>query len=381
MKTKSLFPFLCSFGFALLILILEIPSAQAGARVWPSQWHSTQLCKPLNGSQSCVEVVRVDYQSNLPKKGTVALIPGFFQNGAVFDVLPENGISFANFLMKEKGLQVYFIHVRGIGNSSQGPKYNMDDLAMDDIPDAIQFISKQEHEKIFVFGHSQGGITLKASMSGLDHCQTSAGASACFNPTTALFRQKYVRGILSIASNSSMSTRYHHDSLHFMGQLGWFLHSITNSILNYIPARKLINDFEGVENLVADASVWDFLYSTANASDAAKQALYEKTLDGSSIGIINQFADGVDHDGIKNGSGELYTDALKNIQIPVGEVTFELDYFAPPQETFEDSYSRLNPKLRKFYAFPAQRHEDFMLEPALTSEFSGPVDWLLQMKQ
>jgi len=373
----------------ILTLLLSISSAFAAKpapkRVWPSDWHPTEICNTLTvgPNQFCQEVVKMDYVSTKPKQGTVVLIPGFFQNGAIFDLMPENGISFARYLMKEKGLQVYFLHVRGVGNSSVTSHYNLDTLAINDIPTALQYISEKENEKVFVMGHSQGGITLKASLSGLDHC----GSLTCFNPTTALARQQYVRGILAIGANQSMSTRYHKNSLHFLGEFGWLTHSILDKTLDYIPAQQLIEKLSCEKNLLGNGTVWDFLYSTKEVSDDIKQAVYENTFDGSSVGIITQYADGIDHQGLRDSSGELFVDALKNIQIPVGEVAFDLDYFSPPREDYEDSFLKLDPKFRNFYQFPSkkykvpsQRHEDFMLMPELFSEFSDPVDWLLDQR-
>jgi pimeloyl-ACP methyl ester carboxylesterase len=367
-------------GFVLFAVILQLASVssalafgkKAPRRTWPADYHSDSICLADRGY--CIEVVHLDYVSPLPKVGAVALIPGFFQNGTDFDLLPEKDISFARYLMREKGLAIYFIHVRGIGNSDITSRYTLDDVSMDDIPAAIEFIAKREGEKIFVVGHSQGGNTLKAALSGLDHCVKGA----CFNPETAKTRQANVRGMMAIAANQSLSTRYHPDSsLPKLGALGWSIRGLTRTLLNYVWAKKLLTLFPGEKIFASSKALWEFLYSVERTPKDVRQAFYDRTLDGSSIGIINQYADAIKNGGIKSSSGELYVDGLKNISVPAAEVSFELDFFSPPQETLEDTVSKLNPATSRFFAFPDQRHEDFMVDPKLHAEFSEAFDWLL----
>jgi len=337
-------------------------------RIWTApDWHSRYTCDESH----CLEIVKLDYASTIPVKGVAVLVPGFFQNGADFDLIPEQGISFARYLMKEKGLQIYFVHVRGIGNSDVVPHSNLDDIAMDDLPAAFKYVSELEHQKVIVIGHSQGGITSKAAISGLDHC----GSLDCFNTATAANRQKYIRGILSIGANQSMSTRFHKEILPFMGSMGWFLRSLTSRFADYVPARELLTAFPA-EKKIAFLKFWSFLYTPAAVSRDARTAIMENTLDGSSIGIINQYADGIHNGGLRNSSGEAYVDALKNIHVSIAEVAFENDFFSPPEETYDDTVLKLDPRFRAFFSFPNQAHEDFMMLPHLAPEFSDAIDWL-----
>jgi len=366
--------------YLIAILIFTLTSAahaQTTNRVWTTpDWNSQWLCqketKYDSNQKYCLEMISLAYTSPLPMKGVALLIPGFFQNGAVFDLSPEKGISFARYLMQEKGLKIYFLHVRGIGNSDITRQYNLDDIAIDDIPAAVSAISRIENQKIYLIGHSQGGITAQASLSGLSRC----GKLNCFDRKTAKLRQSGIRGLIAIAANPSMSTRYTRDELPLVGKLGWIFHPITDAMTNYIPAHSLISRFSKEVNL-ANSPIWGFLYSTHSVSADAKKALYEKTLDGSSSAILKQYSEAIAHDGLKNSSGEKYTDALKNIEVPVAIIAFGKDVFSPPLETYEDDFLKINSIHRQFFTFSGQSHEDFMMEPKLHSEFSDAVDGLL----
>ena len=248
----------------------------------------------------------------------------------------------------------------------------MDDIAAEDIPSAIEYVYKSSKEKIILVGHSQGGITSKAALSGLSHCEEGF----CFQEAVAEQRQEMVRGMLSIAANQSMSTRYSRYILPELGSFGWFIHSLTRTLVDYIPASEVIRHFSGSFSF-ADAGFWTFLYSTDHVEQDVRNELYQTTLDGTSSSLVNQYAEAIAHKGIRNSTGEYYVDALKNLHVPTAVVAFELDSMSPPRETYEDTYLRLNAGLRNYFYFPAQRHEDFMLEPRLNGELSGAFDWLM----
>jgi len=372
---------------AVLVLELVLSGSQTFAaelrRHWKTpDWQSYSVCPPApaggnasgdHATQPCLEIIKLKYSSNTPRRGVALLVPGFFQNGAIFDLLPKQGISFARSLMKENNLQVYFLHVRGIGNSDKTSGYDLDDIAAEDIPLAIEYVYKLEKEKILLIGHSQGGITAKAALAGLTHCEKGF----CFRQAESDKRQAMVQGVLSIAANASMSTRYSHSGLRATGKLGWLLHSITRKTIDYIPASELTRRFSGIFS-AAYCKFWKFLYSVPQVTRAAKKALYKDTLDGSSSALLNQYSEAIAHNGIRDSVGEFYEDALVNLHIPVAEAAFELDSLSPPKETYEDTYLKLNQDIRNYYYFAGQRHEDFMIIPELNNQFSEAIKWLME---
>ena len=97
----------------LLSILVSVAYAEPKKAVRPSDWSShfvpmvDSRPKPSKnvGSSDCqLEIIEMAYASEKPKAGAILLIPGFFQNSFLFDPLPSQGISFARYLMREKGL-------------------------------------------------------------------------------------------------------------------------------------------------------------------------------------------------------------------------------------------------------------------------------------
>ena len=200
--------------FLIGILVLNSTVSLAAVREWNQpDWIPHSVCP--QGAGSCLEVIEIQFPLDQVQTGVALLIPGFTQNGRFWDLWPEKNISYARHLMNELGIKVYLLNPRGIGNSDPRHRGNMDDEAIEDIPAALEFVAGREHEKILVFGHSQGGITLLASLSGLTR---ASGADPVFSREVALQRQALVRGAIAVASNVTMRSElpandlFHHRS-------------------------------------------------------------------------------------------------------------------------------------------------------------------------
>src|SRR5689334_13019729 len=126
----------------LFLLAILATAAQANAKGPARDWKQTdwlphQLCQSAG---HCLEIVEIRYPDSRPLKGVALLIPGFTQNARFWDLSPERRISYARHLMDEQGLKVYLLNVNGIGNSDRTRHGNMDNIAMDDIPAALEFV-------------------------------------------------------------------------------------------------------------------------------------------------------------------------------------------------------------------------------------------------
>jgi pimeloyl-ACP methyl ester carboxylesterase len=350
----------------------------------PADWIShvvdfsdTRTPLPKHSSPDArLEVIELPAPANTPIKGVMLMIPGFFQNANSFDLLPEKGISVARYLSAKFGLKIYLLNIRGLGHASAGKKLALDDFPIDDIPAAIHWVATRENTKIFVFGHSQGGIMLQASLAGLDRCGLDAN---CFRGETAALRQSEVRAIALSGANVAMTTDNPDSQLTKIGALGKKLKGILSATVDRIHIRGLVRNpllFE-----FAYLKPWEFLYHRANVSGEAELALYRRTIENSWMSVVAQYVHGINKQGLAahNGDqpGERYADALANITVPLVAVTYGLDPMAEPGTTERDDFNRLGSATKHFYQNAVQGHEDFMMNSAMHADWDAPIAQLL----
>jgi pimeloyl-ACP methyl ester carboxylesterase len=322
--------------------------------------HDTRL--PLPRKQaflSHIEVLEMPLTSKQAQSGVLLLIPGFFQNANCFDLLPEKNISIARYLMKKFGLKIYLLNVRGLGKASSGKRLSLDDFAIDDIPSAIEWVSKKEKTKILVLGHSQG-----------EHHN-------CFKDAVAVSRQSLIKGIALSGSNVAMTTKNPKSHLLMMGRIGKWVAPVLYETFDRIHVADLVESRLFSE--FAYLKPWEFLYHRPNVSHESMLALYQRTLDNSWSGVVIQYIEGINNKGLKSkgpDGGTFYGDKLKNISVPTVSVVYGLDPMAEPETTFRDDFLKLGSKQKKFFKYEQQGHEDFMMVEALHSDWENPIQWL-----
>lgn len=319
-----------------------------------------------------LEIVELPYDAKAPaKRGAVLLIPGLFQNAEIFDLMPERGISFARYLMREKGLQVYFLHVRGIGKSCYPHHSSLDRHAAHDIPAALDFVARREEGyPLYAIGHSQGGMTLLGSLAGLVACGNRQ--TLCFHPRVAQKRQDRLAGALILGSNLALSSREKPQRLGRATLLDLFVYPLSPA-LDRVPAAV----FRLAGYFSSGSSFWDFVYNPHNVTPEARRALFRRTLDATTTSILHQFARAV-HEGVLRTQGGLsYIEALENVRLPVAMVTFEHDVFAEPLATEEDSFAKIGSAEKSFRMIPGEGHLDFAMDPARHAAAAAPLDdWM-----
>lgn len=385
---KHLFPVLSLF-------VLCAAQAEPFKAVRPADWTAHLLpmrdtrekpSKKVSKPDCELEVIELAYNSEKPKQGTILLIPGFFQNAFLFDLMPEQGTSFARYLMREKGLKVYMLNPRGTGRSCYPTHSRIDDVAIDDLPSAVEFVSQRENERIFVGAHSQGGIGLQAAMAGLTRCDDGKN---CFKAELATERQRPIRGVLSMAVNAKMSAPEGDDRLSARTRVLYYTVLLPNTyFLDRIPASWLTRFLSPTSDtkvpngsIAYKDSLWDFAYKSGNISPEQQKAFYDLTLDSSSVGIIKQTYRGIHKDGIENTAGEKYADALSTVKVPVAQAAFDADLFANSEMSRLDNFDRLGSEQKIFQSFESQGHEDFLLNGNYHAQMSGLVDFLLAQPQ
>ncbi len=301
----------------------------------------------------------------------VLLIPGLFQNSKIFDLIPEQGISVARYLETRKNLHVYMLHVRGIEGSCYPGRSNLDDISIDDIPAAINFVYRREGMPVIAIGHSQGGMTLQAALSGLDRCDNRMN---CFSPSVAVGRQRSVLAMGTIAANARLSGVSNNIEL-----ISWIDLLIPNFApgLDRITAESTLHHIPGQE----ESSLWESVYYKPNTTPASRLAFFKRTLNASTTGILNQFGRAVRGTGLASRGGEKYHKALKNLSIPAAEVVFEYDAFANPEKTERDNFNRYGSEHKAFFQVRGQGHLDFSMNAALHNDLSPFVDWLINSAQ
>lgn len=337
-----------------------------------NNWKKHKVCgKDTKFFQKyCLELIEFSYKSKKPLKHSALVLSGFIQNAKIWDLIPNKDISVAKYLMN-RGIKPYVLHVRGIGNSEYIPFTNLDDIAIDDIPMALNFLTKKEKRRLIVIGHSQGAITAAASLSGLIRCGINKN---CFNKAVSLKRQLQVKKFVLLAGNSSMTITKRTNFLTPWVKLA------NRPIIG--GALKLIDKFD-IETITkytkrtADIGYWKNLYVLKNVSKESRRALWQKTVDTTTSGIVFQFVDAINEGDITSKGGDSYTKNLNNIRIPVYQQTYEHDQLAEPDLTYNHSFSFIGSRNKNFEIVKGVAHEDFFMEKKLHSILDPVVEFIL----
>jgi pimeloyl-ACP methyl ester carboxylesterase len=382
---KLFYPFLSLI--AVLGSVYLSPNAYA-INPRPADWISNVI--PISDSRSLriqgsrfqhprVEIIEIPYSESIAPQATLFLVPGLFQNSASFDLIPEHGVSIARYLMKNFHLKILMLHVRGLGYASDARKLNLDDFAIDDIPAGIQWAKAHSTGPLYVMGHSQGAITLQASLSGVTRCELGN----CFKPDVAKIRQTGISGLALSAGSVTLATSNSTNHLEAVGRFGHFVGGPFGSLLDEIKVSHLVD--LRITSGLSHSKLFEFLYHRPNISQDAELALFQRTLETSWAQVLVQFAEGARVENIATAlstraseQGESYAGALANIQLPVVQVTYGLDPMAEPEPTRETSFSQLGSAQKMFYVNAGQGHEDFMMDSRFHSDWYAPMQWLLQ---
>jgi pimeloyl-ACP methyl ester carboxylesterase len=346
---------------ALVVVLPTLAEAKWFKRKYPKHMKSHQVCGKdtrLN-KKYCLEVIEFEYKSSKPKQEVAMLVSGFFQNAYIWDLLPEDNISLAEYMMENYGIHPYVLHVRGIGNSDYLSNTNLDDIAIDDIPMGLNFISQKEMKQVILMGHSQGAITSLASMSGLTRC---GRGNNCFKTTTATKRQSVVKRLALLAGNSAMTMDRPDNFLFPLAPLGW--NKTIQHTLKWIDRIdiEIATKFTGPISFI---SLWDNLYVLKNVGAKARKALWKKTVDTTTGDIIVQFANAIKKKGIRSVGGHAYTDFARNVKVPVIQQTYEYDQLAEPWPTKDDTFSKIGSSEKVFDFVANCAHEDFFMSARL----------------
>jgi pimeloyl-ACP methyl ester carboxylesterase len=335
-----------------------------------SDWKSHFICQKDSRVHKdyCLEIVEIPKSGTKEYDGVILLIPGLLQNAHIYDLAPEKGISVARYVESKFNMKIYILNIRTVGNSTYIKNTSLDDIAIDDIPNAIKYIYQLENKKVSVIGHSQGAITLNASMSGLTRC----GKNHCFKKKVGISRQELVKNIGLLAGDNRLKMEQNNPVLH----LSKFIQAVK-------PSWKLFDkvNLELLSHLIGPIGyldIWDVLVNEDNVSDSSKKLLLERSIDSTSIGIIDQFTKAVLRGDIKSISGESYADNSINVKVPLYQQIYGVDWLSPAKSVAEDSFLHIGSNIKRLELFPNQGHEDFMINFGLHSNLDSMINFFKQ---
>jgi len=334
-----------------------------------ADWKPHQHCsKSVKGQKYCLELV--EFKNNNPNAQKILLLPGLFQNAFIFDLIPHKGISIARYMIEKWNLHPFVLHTRGVGNSDYLSNSSMDEIAIDDIRNAVDYLYKLNgNKKVLILGHSQGAITTQAYLSGLDYCLVAP----CFNPIASLARQRKIKKAALLAGNSAMS---------FEGKsiLTPISHAALKAKLLLRPLDEIdMNTLTKITGLVTRVPFWEILYNRENVSQESRDALYKYSVDTSTKGILLQFASGVINKEIKTRITNLsYPKNNRNIRIPLMQQTYGDDKLADPISTKRDSFYYIGSRKKIYETIHNRGHEDFYMNKNLHHELDSVLKFLTE---
>ncbi|MDA8792901.1 lysophospholipase [Bacteriovoracaceae bacterium] len=317
-------------------------------------------------SNSKLELIKLTSTENINSKYIILYIPGYFQNAESFDLLPKEKISVARYMQELLPHESFLLNPNGIGRSKYLKRSTLDDIALHDIASSVDYLkSKYPQKKLILFSHSMGAITSKAYLGGITKCTKR---SHCFDPQIAKKRQDKIHVAIFSAGNVCVTN----------DKPGNIIQILTKAIFPAVPVvkrmgflpTKLFNKIlfpvnrKGKKNVITHNLFWKFLYNPKNVSSKARNAIYNKTVEGVSAPTMAQFYYGA-KDGCLHTEKryESYQKGLSYIELPIFQMLYTLDGLAPPEETIRDDFSYIaTPQSKKFLRiYQNQGHEDFMM--------------------
>jgi pimeloyl-ACP methyl ester carboxylesterase len=327
------------------------------------------------------------------EKQPLILIPGFFQNGYVYDLSQD--CSLATHLWKE-GFDIWIIHPRGTNSSDRSKISNcLDDFASDDFPELINFVTKNTKLKPILIGHSQGGISSIISLIGISK---DSNGIVQLSKEKSFERQSSLKGLVTLGSFPDFKFSKESSLQNFVknGISILFIKIKSESILKaikffkYIPV-PLSHGFRGaiseqkalyiisfpikiILNIISLLKTWEFLYHIPSVSKKSRINLFYKTIDGTFWQILNQFFYAISEGEMRSFDRKInYSENYHLINVPVSIVTMELDSLADPMMTRDFMLDKIASAEKHFTVWKYQGHEDFFMNAEYFKQVSEAI--------
>jgi predicted alpha/beta hydrolase len=343
----------------------------------------------------------------LVRRDAPALIlwPGFFQNGAVYDLAERPG-SLAEYLHAH-GFDVWIFHPRGTGGSDgKRVRSTLDDYAGRDLPAIVSFVSARASAPPILVGHSQGGITSILSLMGV---VLDATGAVSLSDAAARERQAALGGLVTLGAFPSFAFDAEVDLQRFVRR--GFPIRLFGRVLFHVPLppllrlarlvphlnvpvsahgrrallaspalRTLVWPVHALLDWVARRDFWEFLYHVPNVSLAARRRLFFATIEGTFTGILQQFQAAVSSGSMRSHDERIdYSEHYARIALPVSFVSMELDGFVDPRAMMRLMCERVASPVKFVTHAPGIGHEDFFMEPRYFSVVLEAVEKLTRV--
>ena len=317
------------------------------------------------------------------------LWPGFFQNGYVYHLIPDQ-VSLAEYLWS-KGFDVWIIHPRGTGGSDKSDGHtSLDDFASVDVPAVIEHVRSHTDMKPIFVGHSQGGIVALMSMMGAEQLPDGA---VVLQKEAAEARQSALKGLVTMGSFPDFSFSKPNMMKSFVDKgfelriFGLRLGAIRAAallrilrVLEFLPLpvglelrlamiaehglRVLLFPLQFFLAIASGLRLWQFLYNIPNVSKRARYFLFTKTMDGTFWGILHQFYRAFASGTMKSFDDQVnYSTAYNRIRLPVSIVGMECDTMAEPFMMKQSMFEQISSGTKFFTEWKGMGHEDHFMDP------------------
>jgi pimeloyl-ACP methyl ester carboxylesterase len=347
--------------FMLLLILKLIASLSA------SEWVAHKVCgqhEQLNQNY-CLELWEFTNQDS--KATPVLLIPGIFQNKWAFDLIAENNISLVRYLKKKFNIKLFVLHPQGIGESDFFPDNSIDQMAMEDIHLAVDFLYQHFNDKITIIAHSMGAMALQGFLAGLNSQDQD------FDQFIALKRQKKVKAVGLIAGSLNFEFKKNNIFLHLaqmasrdplyqlIGAVNlWQLEQITTllSPFHYLRLKHPRNEHPLV-------------------TKKARQQAWARAMESVSGKTLQQLINAVNQKSLMTNFNQSYIKALPFIKTPIYQLCFELDQLSPPENT-RNAFNHLGSIEKIFEISKGVGHRDYYMSHELHHRVDNMMDFLLQ---
>lgn len=341
----------------------------------------------------------------------VILAHGLAQNSFFWD-FPVKNHSFARYLF-EKGYDVWLPCLRGHGrgalhsDNKSDWSWNIDDLAIYDVPAIIHKVQQMTGEHPFWVGHSMGGtlaymylqgalytrrVVAKECIKVAGHVEYknvhSTNVMAC--QSKAIERNAQLRGLITVGSPVAMT--WSHDpfltkvinhplwqELHVFSFLSnrKFLRSSLNKI-SHLPISSTLDVVEKacgkwIQKMVhfpiaqiGTTKIFSLFWYPPNMNRNLVQTLMKESLNDICSQVLEQFADWIEHRTFRsfpngNEKPHIYSEHFAAITLPLLMIAGEQDKIAKPAVLYREGFLKMGSKQKKYQCFNKFGHNDLCM--------------------
>jgi pimeloyl-ACP methyl ester carboxylesterase len=292
-------------------------------------------------------------------RGAVMLIHGFGQNRYTWHI---EGRSFSAYLA-EQGFDVFNVDLRGHGRSgeySAARPHAVEQYVREDMPSFVrEAIRLSGHERVFLVGHSMGGLISYASASSV--------------------LRDYVQGIVTIGSPYRFG-----DGSGFLAGFSALAHALRfTGVFDSNPRLPLgivghqfraLRGFWDREGLPLPVRGWH----PGTIEPHLLDRYLARAFDWTSLGVLFDVLKGGNRVSLRSRDGRVdYALAFESLNKPLLAVAGEFDLLAPP-DSVESAVSRSRSRDKRFRMFPLGHIDLIVGREATCTVWPLIGEWLTQ---